>query len=320
MNRPDDFTYLPKDFIETAEGLIFAVVSYGPQAGKVGCFLRYVKSGSGWQKIATEAANRLLAKQYPHYLYHSDRYDVEFHAVNVVDIIEHHQPEQRLATLLQAEACDEIVQRLQRLLPILVQYGVDYYTLGVTGSLLIGCQKSTSDIDLVVYGREAFHQVRSTVQLALDRGELSVLDEALMRDNFQRRLGELPYDKFAWHESRKFNKAVIDGTKFDIGMVHCQFAIQDEKQYQKQGTAKLVAQVIDDQFSFDFPARYTLDDEVISEVMVMTQTYVGQAKTGEKIEVSGAVESDTATGERRLIVGSSREAMGEYIKVIKKNE
>ena len=75
MNRPDDFPYLPKDFIETAEGLIFAVVSYGPQAGKVGCFLRYVKSGSGWQKIATEAANRLLAKQYPHYLYHSERYD-----------------------------------------------------------------------------------------------------------------------------------------------------------------------------------------------------------------------------------------------------
>ena len=83
---------------------------------------------------------------------------------------------------------------------------------------------------------------------------------------------------------------------------------------------KLVSQVIDDQFSFDFPARYILDDEVISEVMVMTQTYVGQAKTGEKIEVSGAVEYDVATGQSRLIVGSSREAVGEYIKVINDNE
>lgn len=320
MNRPDDFPYLPKDFIETAEGLIFAVVSYGPQAGKVGCFLRYVKSGSGWQKIATEAANRLLAKQYPHYLYHSERYDAEFHAVNVVDIIEHHQPEQRLATLLQAEACNEIVQRLQRLIPTLVQYGVDPEILGVTGSLLIGCQKSTSDIDLVVYGREAFHRVRSAVQQAVANGELSILDDVLMRDNFERRLGELSYDDFAWHESRKFNKAVVEGTKFDIGMVHYQFVEEDERQYQKQGVVKLVSQVIDDQFSFDFPARYILDDEVISEVMVMTQTYVGQAKTGEKIEVSGAVECEAATGQCRLIVGSSREAVGEYIKVIKKNE
>ena len=320
MKRSDDFPYLPKDFIETAEGLIFAVVSYGPQAGKVGCFLRYVKSNFGWQKITTEAANQLLTSQYPRYLYHSEQFDAAFHAVDVENIIEHHRPEQRLMTLLKSDDCDEIVQRLQRLVPILVQYDAEPDLLGVTGSLLIGCQKSTSDIDLVVYGREAFHQVRSAIQLAVDSGELSELDEALMRDNFNRRLGELPYDEFAWHESRKFNKAVIDGTKFDIGMVHCQFAIQDGKQYQKQGVVKLVSQVIDDQFSFDFPARYALDDDVISEVMVMTQTYVGQAKAGEKVEVSGAVECDTATGECRLIVGSSREAVGEYIKVIKKNE
>jgi len=320
MNRPDDFPYLPKDFIETAEGLIFAVVSYGPQAGKVGCFLRYVKSDSGWQKIATEAANRLLTTQYPHYLYHSEQFDAAFHAVDIEYITQHYHPEQRLKDLLDVDVCNEIVQRLQRLIPTLVQYGVDPEILGVTGSLLIGCQKSTSDIDLVVYGREAFHRVRSAVQQAVANGELSVLDDVLMRDNFERRLGELSYDDFAWHESRKFNKAVVEGTKFDIGMVHYQFVEEDERQYQKQGVVKLVSQVIDDQFSFDFPARYILDDEVISEVMVMTQTYVGQAKTGEKIEVSGAVECEAATGQCRLIVGSSREAVGEYIKVIKKNE
>ncbi|MFT7235918.1 MAG: putative nucleotidyltransferase, partial [Methylophagaceae bacterium] len=58
----------------------------------------------------------------------------------------------------------------------------------------------------------------------------------------------------------------------------------------------------------------------VTEILVYTNTYVGQAKTGEKIEVSGAVECDIATGKCRLIVGSSREAVGEYIKVIKDNE
>ena len=103
MNRPDDFPYLPKDFIETAEGLIFAVVSYGPQAGKVGCFLRYVKSDSGWQKIATEAANRLLTTQYPHYLYHSEQFDAAFHAVDIEYITQHYHPEQRLKDLLDVD-------------------------------------------------------------------------------------------------------------------------------------------------------------------------------------------------------------------------
>ena len=66
MMRQIAFPYLPKDFIETAEGLIFAVVSYQAQDGKVGCFLRYVRKGNGWRKGATDEANTLLQKNYPH--------------------------------------------------------------------------------------------------------------------------------------------------------------------------------------------------------------------------------------------------------------
>ena len=33
-------TYLPRDFVETAEGLLFAVVAHGLEAGRVLCFLR----------------------------------------------------------------------------------------------------------------------------------------------------------------------------------------------------------------------------------------------------------------------------------------
>ncbi len=68
-------TYLPKDFIETAEGLMFAVVQQGvePSGGedKVLCFLRYVKADGDpqrpWRKVDTDTANKLLAKEYPEY-------------------------------------------------------------------------------------------------------------------------------------------------------------------------------------------------------------------------------------------------------------
>jgi len=144
------------------------------------------------------------------------------------------------------------------------------------------------------------------------------LDLTLMKDNFQRRAGELSFDEFSWHESRKHNKASIDGTKFDLGMVCLSDEIQfDDKQYQKQGMRTITTKVLSDLRSFDFPAVYIVDDELTPEVLSFTHTYVGQAKQGEQIEVSGALECNIATGKCRLIVGSTREAEGEYIKVIK---
>lgn len=315
--RQTEFPYLPKDFVQTADGLIFAVVSYHPHQGKVGCFLRYVSNGDNWQKVDTLKANRLLSRHHPHYLYKSKQFDAEFHAVDVADIITHHQPEARLKTLKnQPEPTDEIEEKLSRLLTILVQFGVDCDFLGLTGSMLIGNQKAGSDIDLVVYGREAFHQTRHAVRQAIASGLIEELDLSLMRDNFQRRGGELNFEEFAWHESRKFNKAAIDGTKFDIGMVSLPQELEPEhRHYIKQGISTVKATVIDDHRAFDFPAHYLIDNEMTPEVVSFTHTYVGQAQVGETIEITGAVECDSASGQRRLVVGSTREAIGEYIKV-----
>ena len=317
--RNADFPYLPKDFIQTKQGLVFAVVSYQPHEGKVGCFLRYVSNGDAWEKIDTEQANQLLRQSYPEYLYQSTQFDAMFHAVAVNDIVEHHRPEVRLQYVLQHEARDDIEHKLQQLIPILVRFGVDCDFLGLTGSMLINQQRSTSDIDLVVFGREDFQKTRQALKSAVQSGELSDLDLTLMKDNFQRRAGELSFDEFSWHEYRKYNKASIDGTKFDIGMVCLSSEIQqDEEQYQKQGMRTIITKVVDDLRAFDFPAVYLVDDKLTPEVLSFTHTYVGQAKKGELIEVSGAVECNIATGKCRLIVGSTREADGEYIKVINK--
>ncbi len=137
-----------------------------------------------------------------------------------------------------------------------------------------------------------------------------------MIDNYNRREAELTLDEFTWHESRKLNKAAIEGTKFDIGMVCLADEIEfDKNQYKKQGMRTIKTTVVDDHRAFDFPAHYVVDDEMTPNVLSFTHTYVGQAKLGEIIEVSGAVERNIATGKCRLIVGSTREAEGEYIKV-----
>jgi len=317
--RNADFPYLPKDFIQTKEGLVFAVVSYQSHEDKVGCFLRYVSDGYVWKKIDTEHANQLLRQSCPQYLYQSTQFDALFHAVAVKDIVEHHRPEIRLKHVLQRDPCDNIEQELHQLIPILVRFGVNGDLLGLTGSMLINQQGPTSDIDLVVFGRQEFQKTRQAVKYAVDSGDISDLNLTLMQDNFRRRAGELSFDEFSWHEYRKHNKASIGGIKFDIGMVCLSGEIEhDNEQYQKQGMRTITTEVIDDLRAFDFPAVYLINDELTPVVMSFTHTYVGQAKKGELIEISGAVECNIATGKCRLIVGSTREAEGEYIKVINK--
>ena len=314
--RNADFPFLPKDFIQTEEGLIFAVVSYQAHQGKVGCFLRYIVEGNAWKKVGTQQANQLLKESYPQYYYQSEQFDAVFHAVALDAIIKHHRPEDKLKQTLKNNPADQIEQKLQRLIPLLVQYGADIEAFGLTGSMLIDQQGPTSDIDLVVYGRDEFQKTREAVRLAVDKGLLQLLSQDLMEDNYQRRAGELDFDEFAWHDNRKFNKAAIDGTKFDIGMVCLAHEFEhDDKQYQKQGIRQFITKVVDDHRAFDFPAIYLVEDKMTPEIVSFTHSYVGQAKVGEVIEVSGAVECDIATGKSRLIVGSTREAEGEYIKV-----
>jgi predicted nucleotidyltransferase len=317
--RNSAFPFLPKDFIQTKEGLIFAVVSYQDHDNKIGCFLRYVPDGDGWLKVDTQQANALLQDSFPQYLYHSNKVDAEFHAVSLQDITHHHQPEQRLNELLQREPKDEIEKKCHKLIPVLQQFGVKIETLGLTGSMLINQQKPSSDIDLVVYGREAFQQTRRAIQQAIESGLVHKLDISLMQDNFERRNSDLGFDEFSWHEDRKFNKAAIENSKFDIGMV----CLDNEKEadldhYQKLGPRTFRAQVIDDKRAFDFPACYLINDDETPVVLSFTHTYVGQAQQGELIEISGMVERNISTGQCRIIVGSSREAQGEYIKVIKR--
>lgn len=313
--RAADFPFQPKDFIETAEGLIFAVISYHPHQQKIGAFLRYVNTDGRWQKIDTESANRLLTRHYPQYLYHSGQFDAAFHAVSPSAVVAHHQPEQQLQQLLAHRPQDLLTAKMHKLVEILTATGVDSQQLGITGSILINQHGRDSDIDLVVYGRQQFHAVRQAVKQAVFAGHLQPLDAQLMQDNYRRRSSELDYESFAWHEQRKFNKALIDGSKFDIGMVCLSNELEVEhRHFMKRGSQVTKARVIDDRYAFDFPARYLIDNPRTPEVICFTHTYVGQAYQGELIEVAGAMECDNA-GSCRIVVGSSREAIGEYIKV-----
>jgi uncharacterized protein len=305
-----------RDFIETGDGLIFAVVDAVLEEDRVLCFLRYVRatSESSPVKLSTRSANQFLRDRYPGYLYRSNRLDAHLHAVPRREIREHYCPRTRLADLYQGVSGDPLEARLQRLLAHFAQRGLPMESMGVTGSLLIGAQGPSSDFDLVAYGRAVFGAARQVIAQGLADGTLDELSGPDWIDTYRRRDCALGFEDFVWHERRKANKAVFEGTKFDLSNVNPE-PRPSPSVWTKIGGAKLEAIVTDSAAAFDSPAIYLIDHAEVSEIRVHTHTYVGQALAGEMIEAAGQLERDE-TGRLSLMIGSSREAPGEYLRVV----
>jgi len=307
--------FYSKDFIETAEGLIFAVVAQGTEQGKVLCFLRYVKDNPGWKKVTTEPANAFLEQYHPDYQHYSPILDAHLHAVAINRVVKHHQPKQRLQQIMQANQLDAIERDLFQLCELLQQRGLDLNQIGITGSILVEVQKQSSDMDLVCYGRSVFHQCRAITRELVEQGKLQELNDKDWQESYQRRSCDLSFADYVWHEQRKTNKAVINGRKFDLNFID-ELKRSGVTSYQKQGAITVQCKVIDDIHAFDYPAEFKIDHEQFDAIVSFTATYTGQAIKGETVEVSGIVEQ-TQQGLKRIVVGSSREAHGEYIKVIR---
>lgn len=307
---------LAKDFIETDEGLVFALVESGTEYDKALCFLRYVNTPSGWQKYSTQQANNLLKQKFPHYLYYSEAKDAHLHAVNKDKIFKHHRAKIRLRELIEkpVEQLCPVEIDLVKLCELYAELGFDLNTIGITGSILIAAQNQNSDIDLVCYDRASFHKLRDFTRTLIQAQAIQPLTESDWQQSYQRRGCDLSMAEYVWHEQRKFNKAMINQRKFDLNLVLPDSGI-DDLCYNKQGRIKIKTQVTDDQFGFDYPADYKIDHKDIGSIICYTATYTGQAFTGEYIEVSGLLEQDQQ-GNKRIVVGSTREAQGEYIKVI----
>ncbi|MDO9139809.1 MAG: hypothetical protein Q7U38_05735, partial [Methylobacter sp.] len=294
--------FFAKDFIETAEGLIFALVAPGLEANKALCFLRYVQEPSGWKKVTTEQANALLQQQHPDYLHYSPVLDAQLHAVATDKIIKHHQPKQRLQQLMQTKRHDEVERDLFRLCALFQQHGLDLAHIGVTGSVLIGVQNQHSDLDLVCYNRAVFHQCRTLTQQLIAQGLLQDLTHEDWQQSYQRRSCALSFADYARHERRKGNKAIINGRKFDLSFID-HAASENTVNYQKCGAIVLQCRITDDTYSFDYPAEFKIDHDDIDAIVSFTATYTGQAVNGETVEVAGVLEQ-SARGDKRIVVGS----------------
>lgn len=306
----------PKDNIVVDDHLFFAVVSDIQEDDRALAFLRYIKDAQGMHKLNTEQAQQYIQKTCPEFLFHSQQADIDLHGIPLSLIDQVLRPEQTITRLLTVTEPDNKQLDAINMIRLLLNAGIRQKSIGITGSIMLNAHNIDSDIDMVIYGREPFYKVRASIKHYIDSGELKALNEAMWQDAYQRRDCSLVFEEYCQHEKRKFNKCISGNSKVDISMIPA----SDEQfvefgPHKKMGKEKIIAHVLDDTFAFDFPARFYIDHDDIEEVIVYTATYVGQAVLGEKIEAAGYIEQDQG-GKKRLVVGTSREAVGEYIRVV----
>lgn len=294
-----------RDFIEDDRGWLYAVSTYDNNE-RVGCLLRYVpdpggervdRAGRHYHKVDFQESYDLIAQEKPAYL----------------DLL-HRVPRSDVRRVLKPE--DEvqgISARDSRIAGLLSIFSLPPGSIGCTGSFLCGLENEQSDIDLVVYGRQWF-RAQHLLRVAVVAGRLPPITVGTWQKIYEKRKPELDFDEFLLHEKRKWNRGQIGDTYFDLLYTRSYRNLHAGPSGRGVigGYRTIEARVTDASLSHDNPAEYRVDHTEISRVLSFTHTYSGQALDGEMIQARGICE--THGDENWLIVGTSREARGEYIR------
>ena len=293
-----------RDFIEDGDGWLYAVSTYD-NAESVGCVLRYVPDANGervhasgrrYAKYDFDEAYALIAEKKP-------QYAGLLHRVPFSDVKRVLRPDREIGRI----AADH--PRVRKLVDL---FRLPTGTVGCTGSLLCGLENKGSDIDMVVYGKHWF-TAQKLVEQGIRDGKIEGLSPVMWRKVYEKRKPEIPYDQFVLHEQRKWNRGQIEGTYFDILYTRSYDEIKNVPSGKGVVLGKMTieAMVKDASLAFDNPAIYEVDHESVSRILSFTHTYSGQALAGETIRACGVLERHGS--EQWLIIGTTREARGEYI-------
>jgi len=294
-----------RDFFATIEGWIFAVADYSHPNG-LRSMLRYVPDAAGereaagirYRKMDFDPAFEFLRRERPDWAQ-------DLHVVPLSAVQRIYQPSEGLLSVAKRDP------RVSKIAVLLAKAGVPWEQMGITGSMLVGLDSPSSDIDFVVYG-PIWWKARDIVARAKAKGIIGDLDEPTWRKIYAKRKPEISFEEFMRHEKRKGNRGMIDGTYFDLLFTRDWSQIQTQPIGKPGGERRIEARVTNADFAFDSPAIFHLDHPEVKEIFCYSHTYAGQALPGETIEAKGVLE-ETAQG-LRLVVGTTREARGEWIR------
>jgi len=289
-------------YVKDANGTIFAVKGILHPMDKYIVVPRYMPSIGGERWDGETRYDKIPSSKYkvsmddwPQWKYMDPYFGIELLAIGEKDIVRIYDPMLGLAELRKGakkflhRACVSLAERLEF-------GGLEGGCMGISGSILLGVEKATSDVDLVIYGyangRRAIENLR---QLRAEGETVPIGDD--VPNPMQISIGI-----HLSHERRKLLKGKLkfDG-RYIKYLIRCVLSQDEyverygEAKHTDMGSVKAEAMVIDDRLGDFLPTRYTVSTMGSQSAEVDIISYGGiiseQARNGERVLVSGKMEN-----------------------------
>ncbi|MCS4541962.1 MAG: nucleotidyltransferase domain-containing protein [Euryarchaeota archaeon] len=321
------------------------MVSYYHPKDRIISFLRYYPytygdrelNGQRYSKVeSTENSFDYLRSNFPKYIFQCDMTLSKLQAAPLEKIEKVYHPNEKLKELFNTIR-DPLQQKTIGIATFFNNtVGIPLEKLGISGSLLIDLHSPSSDLDFVIYGLDNFEKARKALAEILYKERQTLFRRPKLLEWIKiykkRKIDPYIYSlkEFIWHEQRKFNRGIFNEASFDILAVRDWSEIKGrygDKKFERLGKIKIRAKIASSKFAFDYPATYQIAEaEVLNgpkielkEIASYTHTFVGQAYKDEIVEANGILERVYEKDKikyYRIIVGTTREANDEYLKVI----
>ncbi len=322
------------DFIESIDGLIFDVKGLVHPPDKIIAYLRYIEDSKGTRRRGGRIYRRiyplkireeLLKVGYPQYLFYDPVFDEHLQGVPKDRIKRIYEPPEKTASLLDGESLDPVEERALGLIHTIHDAsGVNFDKIGVSGSLLVDLQTESSDLDMIIYGRENCFAVYEALKMLMRGGGCRGLIEQYTLKDLKRlykfRSGDMstPLMDFLKVERRRFMQGKFMGRDFFIRFILDWDEVDEEygdRRYVSSGYARIKAKVEDASQSIFTPCRYSLSNvrilsgrriQPLKEVVSFRGRFCEQARNGELIVAQGKVEQvieKDGTRYYRLLLG-----------------
>ncbi len=303
-------------YIESAEGLLFAVKGLAHPPKAVVAYLRYAPDTSGERErkgiryrrlYHFEEQEELLRERYPAYLFFDPVFGGRFQGVPREHIRQVYDPRFKLDELLRQENLDEVEKNALEFTELLRDTGgVSKRCLGISGSILLGLHIPQSDIDVIVYGVDNCWAVHKALRRMLDEPSSGVekLNQRELEELYAFRSQDMPmsFKDFLRLEGRKVIQGKFQSRGYFIRFVKTPSDIGErygDRRYTSLGLVRIEATVIGAKEAIFTPCTYRIDDvkfakgeevSTLKELSSFRGRFCEQVKEGERIAAQGKLE------------------------------
>ncbi len=303
------------DFIELYEGTIFECKGIHHPPHGVVAYPRYIQDSRGdrtrynlrYRRVySPKEREELLREKFKDYYKYNHLYDRMLPIIPWSAVKTHFKPQETIEKLSHSAAVVGIrLRALEFVEAILKKADIPTDSLGISGSVMLGLETFSSDIDLIVYGLKAGHKVRAAVLEAMTESDaIRRLSESELKELYRFRSKDtvMGYEDFERVESRKSNQGVFKDSLFFIRY------IKDWGEHEEQcgdylcrriAYARIRGVVADSNEAHLTPSIYKLKDAhvlsgpewlTVDRLVSWRGRFAEQALEGEYVEAQGYVE------------------------------